>query len=61
MNGFHIIIGNYGKLMVDNLNTAWIDSFSGALHEGHGKASFYIEIFFFPSLSMSDFSLQTWV
>ena len=37
---------------------AWIDSFPGPLHEGHGKSSF-IWIFFFPSLSMSDFSLQT--
>ncbi|HEX5891336.1 MAG TPA: DUF1326 domain-containing protein [Nitrososphaeraceae archaeon] len=44
MSGVHIIIGNYGKLMVDNLNTAWIDSFPRPLHEGHGKASFYIDL-----------------
>jgi hypothetical protein len=41
--GFHIIEGNYGNINVDDLNMAWIGSWPGKLHEGHGKGSFYID------------------
>lgn len=41
--GFHIIEGNYGNVKVDGLNMAWIGSWPGQLHEGHGKGSLYID------------------
>ena len=41
--GFHIIEGNYEKIKVDGLNMAWIGSWPGTVHEGHGKCSLYID------------------
>ncbi len=41
--GIHIIRGIYGNVKLDRLNAAWIGSFPGAVHEGHGKASIYID------------------
>ena len=40
MGGFHIKTSNYGNINVDKLNMAWIGSFPGSFHEGHGKALF---------------------
>ncbi len=41
--GIRIIRGNYGKVRLDRLNMAYIVSWPGAIHEGRGKASFYID------------------
>src|SRR6478735_5127221 len=42
--GYHIITGSYGtRVKLDGLNMAFIISFPGPLHEGHGKASYYID------------------
>ncbi len=41
--GVRIIKGNYGNVKLDRLNMAWIGSWPGPVHEGHGKASFYID------------------
>ena len=42
--GYHIITGSYGtKVKLDGLNMALIASWPGPLHEGHGKASYYID------------------
>jgi hypothetical protein len=41
--GIHIIQGSYGNLRLDDLNMLWAASYPGAVHEGHGKASFYID------------------
>lgn len=38
-----MITGNYGKVKLDRLNMAYIGSWPGPIHEGHGKASFYID------------------
>ena len=44
VGGFHIINGNYGTdVRLDGLNMAWIASFPGPVHEGHGKAAYYID------------------
>jgi hypothetical protein len=43
VGGIHIIKGNYGNIRVDGLNMAWIASWPGPIHEGHGKGSFYID------------------
>jgi hypothetical protein len=44
VSGFHIIDGNYGSnVRLDGLNMAWIGIFPGPIHEGHGKASYYID------------------
>jgi hypothetical protein len=43
VSGAHIIKGNYGSVKFANLNVALIVSWPGAVHEGHGKASFYID------------------
>jgi hypothetical protein len=39
----HITKGKYGNIKLDRLNLAWIASFPGPVHEGHGKASYYID------------------
>ena len=41
--GFHIIEGNYGNIKLDGPNMAWIGSWPGEIHEGHGKGSLYID------------------
>lgn len=41
--GIHIIKGKYGGIKLDRLNLAWIASFPGPIHEGHGKASYYVD------------------
>ena len=42
--GYHIITGSYGtEVKLDGLNMALIASWPGPLHEGGGKASYYID------------------
>ncbi|MGC2426617.1 MAG: DUF1326 domain-containing protein [Nitrososphaeraceae archaeon] len=42
--GYHIITGSYGtEVKLDGLNMALIASWPGPLHEGRGKASYYID------------------
>lgn len=41
--GYHIKAGSYGTVKLDGLNMALIASWPGPLHEGHGKASYYID------------------
>lgn len=41
--GFHVIKGNYGRVSLNRLNMALLGSWPGPLHEGHGKASYYID------------------
>ena len=42
--GYHIVTGRYGtNVKLDGLNMALIASWPGPIHEGHGKASFYID------------------
>ena len=42
--GYHIASGNYGSdVKLDKLNMALIASWPGPIHEGHGKASYYID------------------
>jgi hypothetical protein len=42
--GYHIVTGSYGtNINLDGLNMALIASWPGPIHEGHGKASFYID------------------
>ena len=42
--GYHIITGSYGTdVKLDGLNMALIASWPGPLHEGRGKASYYID------------------
>jgi hypothetical protein len=42
--GYHIVTGRYGtNVRLDGLNMALIASWPGPLHEGHGKASYYID------------------
>lgn len=43
VSGIHILKGNYGNSRLDGLNMAWIAHWPGPIHEGHGKASFYID------------------
>jgi hypothetical protein len=44
VSGYHIISGDYGMgIKLDGLNMALIASWPGPIHEGHGKASFYID------------------
>lgn len=43
VSGIQVIKGNYGRVKLDKLNIAFIGSWPGAIHEGHGKASFYID------------------
>jgi hypothetical protein len=42
--GYHIVTGNYGtNIKLDGLNMALIASWPGPIHEGHGRASFFID------------------
>ncbi len=41
--GFHIVDGHYGNVKLHGLNTAFIASWPGEIHEGHGKGSLYID------------------
>jgi hypothetical protein len=41
--GIHIEDGNYGDVKLDGLNLVWIGWYPGAIHEGHGRASLYID------------------
>jgi hypothetical protein len=42
--GYHIVMGRYGtNIKLDGLNMALIASWPGPLHEGHGRASYYID------------------
>jgi hypothetical protein len=45
--GYHIVSGNYrsseDNVRLDGLNMALIASWPGPIHEGHGKASYYID------------------
>ena len=43
VGGIHIIEGNYGNIKLDNLNMLFALSYPGAVHEGHGRGSFYID------------------
>jgi hypothetical protein len=43
VGGFHIIDGKYGNVKLDSLNMAWTASFPGPVHEGHGKAAYYVD------------------
>jgi len=43
LSAIHIIEGNYGKVKLDGLNFIWIGSWPAAIHEGHGRASLYID------------------
>ena len=43
IGGVHIIRGTYGRVKLDRLNMAMIASWPGPIHEGQGKASFYID------------------
>jgi hypothetical protein len=43
LGGVHIINGNYANIKLDELNLAFIGSWPGPIHEGHGKASYYID------------------
>jgi hypothetical protein len=42
--GYHILNGSYdNSIKLDGFNMALIASWPGPIHEGHGKASFYID------------------
>jgi hypothetical protein len=44
LSGIHIINGNYGNdVKLDGLNMAYVGSWPGPLHEGHGKMAYYID------------------
>lgn len=45
LSGIHIIDGNYGDndIRLHGLNMAFIGSWPGPIHKGHGKASYYID------------------
>lgn len=43
LSAIHIIQGKYGNVKLDRLNFIWIGSWPGPIHEGHGKASIYID------------------
>jgi hypothetical protein len=45
ISGYHIVSGSYGSddVKLNGLNMALIASWPGPIHEGHGKASFYID------------------
>jgi hypothetical protein len=43
LSAIHIVKGRYGKVKLDGLNFIWIGSWPGPIHEGHGKASIYID------------------
>jgi hypothetical protein len=45
ISGYHIVSGSYGSddVKLNGLNMALIASWPGPIHEGHGKASYYID------------------
>ena len=43
VSGIHIIKGNYGDIKLEKLNMVFIGSWPGSIHEGRGRASFYID------------------
>jgi len=43
IGGIQIKKGNYGAIKLDGLSAALILSYPGAVHEGHGKAAYYID------------------
>jgi len=43
LGGFQIKKGKYGTTVLDGLGAVMIISYPGAVHEGHGKASYYID------------------
>lgn len=44
VSGIHVIDGNYGKdVTLDGFNMALVGSWPGPVHEGHGKANYYID------------------
>jgi hypothetical protein len=44
LSGIHIINGNYGNdIKLDGLNMAYVGSWPGPLHEGHGKMTYYVD------------------
>jgi len=47
LSGIHIIDGSYrhhnNSIRLDGLNMAFIGSWPGPIHEGHGRASYYID------------------
>lgn len=43
LGGVHIIEGSYGKIELDSLNLVFVLSYPGAVHEGHGKGSYFID------------------
>jgi len=43
LSAIHIIKGNYGAVKLDRLNMVFMGSWPGQIHEGKGKASYYID------------------
>jgi hypothetical protein len=43
LSAIHIAEGRYGTVKLDRLNFIWIGSWPGPIHEGHGRASIYID------------------
>jgi hypothetical protein len=43
VSGVHIIKGSYGTVKLGGLNMVLVASWPGPIHEGRGKASFYID------------------
>jgi hypothetical protein len=43
LSAIHISEGKYGSVKLDRLNFIWIGSWPGPIHEGHGRASIYID------------------
>lgn len=43
MAGIHIIEGSYGNVRLASLNLLFALSYPGAVHEGHGKGSYFID------------------
>jgi hypothetical protein len=43
LSAIHITEGKYGRVSLDGLNFIFVASWPGAIHEGHGKASVYID------------------
>ena len=43
LSAIHITEGKYGNVKLSGLGFIWIGSWPGPIHEGHGKASIYID------------------
>jgi hypothetical protein len=44
LSGIHIINGKYGNdIKLDGVNMAYVGSWPGPIHEGHGKMAYYID------------------